>query len=77
MNHPNDNAENLNFGVEYVWNSLFAIRGGYTSAQVEEDFSAGFGLMVPLKYADFVMNYSYSNFSRLGYVNRFGIHLKF
>ncbi|MFV1981274.1 MAG: PorV/PorQ family protein, partial [Rhodothermia bacterium] len=29
LNNPNDNAESFNVGVEYVWQSLLALRTGY------------------------------------------------
>ncbi len=77
LNHPNDNAENLNFGLEYWWKNFFALRGGYVSGRVEEDYSVGFGLHLPLSIADFRLDYSFSNFGRLGNVNRFSAHLQF
>jgi len=77
LNHPNDNAENLNFGAEYAWRNIFLLRAGYKTAQVEEDISAGFGIYWPLNFIDFKLDYSYSNFGRLGYVNRFTIHMEF
>jgi len=77
LNHPNDNVENVNFGLEYWWRELFALRGGFASARTEEDFSTGFGLRVPLKAIDVGVDYSFSNFGRLGYVNRFALNIQF
>jgi len=77
LNHPNDNVENVNFGLEYWWREIFALRGGFASARTEEDFSTGFGLRVPLKGIDVGVDYSFSNFGRLGYVNRFALNIQF
>ena len=77
LNHPNDNVENVNFGLEYWWQEIFALRGGYVSARTEEDFSAGFGLRVPMKGVGIGVDYSFSNFGRLGYVNRFALNIVF
>lgn len=77
LNHPNDNSENINIGAEYGWRKTLFLRAGYKTAQVEEDISAGFGLFWPLNTMDFKLDFSYSNFGRLGAVNRFSIHLEF
>ncbi len=77
LNHPNDNNENLNLGLEYWWQNIFALRGGYVTGREEEDFSVGFGFNVPIPLADFRFDYSYSNFGRLGDVNRFSAHFQF
>ncbi|RMI09490.1 MAG: hypothetical protein D6681_07100 [Calditrichaeota bacterium] len=77
LNHPNDNTENINIGLEYSWNERIAFRGGFKTAQVEENFSAGFGLHVPISLADFRLDYAFTNFGRLGTVNRFAIQLMF
>ncbi len=77
LNHPNDNAENINLGLEYWWQNRFAIRGGYKTAQAEESYSAGFGLNFPITLADFRLDYAFTQFGRLGSVNRFAIQLLF
>lgn len=77
LNHPNDNSENINLGLEYVWNNLLALRGGYVTARTEENFSAGFGINIPLSFAGFRFDYAYSNYNRLGNANRFSVHLLF
>jgi long-subunit fatty acid transport protein len=77
LNHPNDNSENINLGLEYWWKDLFALRGGYVTARTEEDFSLGFGVHAPITMADFRLDYAFSNFGRLGNVNRFSLQLLF
>lgn len=77
LNHPNDNAENLNLGAEYGWKNMLFLRAGYKTAQVEEDVSLGFGLHAPLAGLFFKLDYSYSDFGRLGYVNRFSVQMEY
>ena len=77
LNHPNDNAENLNFGGEYWWQQRVALRAGYKTGQAEESYSLGFGVRFPISLADFALDYAFSDFGRLGYVNRFAIQLQF
>ncbi|NOX37087.1 MAG: PorV/PorQ family protein [Calditrichaeota bacterium] len=77
LDHPNDNKENINFGLEYWWNDMFALRAGYKTARVEENFSAGFGVRLPLGSTDFRLDYAFTNFGRLGYVNRFAMQFYF
>jgi len=73
LNHPNDNAENVNLGLEYGWRNYFCIRGGYKLNVDEETFSAGIGCKVPLKIIDLSFDFAYSDFGRLGNVSRFSI----
>lgn len=77
LNHPNDDNENLDFGVEYKWQRFVALRAGYQTSSEEAAFSAGGGLK--FKYAGMVANldYAFSDFGRLGNVNRFEFSLEF
>jgi long-subunit fatty acid transport protein len=77
LNHPNDNKENLNFGLEYMWRDILALRAGYKSARVEEDFSAGLGLKINTAFSNIRVDYAFTNFGRLGAVNRFSLHFEF
>jgi len=77
LNHPNDNSENFALAVEYVWNSLLSLRGGYKFNVDEQNFSLGAGVDVPISIAKFTFDYSFSNFERLGSVHRFSIILGF
>ena len=77
LNHPNDNKENINAGLEYSWRERLAFRLGYKTARVEESFSAGFGLQVPTSFANLRLDYAYTHFGRLGFVNRFSLQIQF
>lgn len=77
LNHPNDNAENVNLGVEYWWNKTLALRGGYRVNVEEESFAFGGGLNVPLNLIDLNLDFSYSDFGRLGSASRFSAKIAF
>ncbi len=77
LNHPNDNEENINIGIEYWWQGTLALRAGYKSARIEEDFSLGAGVYIPTAFSNFRVDYAFTNFGRLGYVNRFSIQFQF
>ena len=75
LNHPNDNSENLSTGVEYNWKNTFYLRGGYKFNVDEQNYSFGAGVYVPVSIANVTVDYSYSNFVRLGTAHRFSIIL--
>ncbi|MFQ5632002.1 MAG: PorV/PorQ family protein [bacterium] len=77
LNHPNDNAENVNLGVEYWWNKTLALRGGYRVNVEEETFAFGGGLNLPLNLIDLHLDFSYSDFGRLGSASRFSAKINF
>jgi hypothetical protein len=70
LNHLNDNAENVNWGIEYTWNKLLALRGGYRFNVDEESLTFGGGLMLPLSVVDLNLDVSYTEFGRLGNATR-------
>lgn len=75
LNHPNDNSENVVLGLEYMWNKMLFLRGGYKFNIDEQDFTFGAGFTAPITIAQFTLDYSFSNFSRLGSAHRFSIIL--
>ena len=77
LSHPNDNSENLNIGLEYWWNEQIALRGGYKLNVDEENLSFGAGVKTSVSGYDVAIDYSYSNFSILGNVNRFSFNIGF
>jgi long-subunit fatty acid transport protein len=80
-NHPNDNAESVNFGGEYSFNNNIFIRAGYKSAFLtnsEEGLCMGFGLRYefsPGLATSF--DYAYQDFGNLSYTQHFGIGVQF
>lgn len=77
LNHPNDNAENVGFGVEYGWNDMFTLRGGYKINVDEETFSTGIGVALPLAFASVNVDYSFARWGNLGDVHRLSMNLGF
>ena len=77
LNHPNDNSENINFGVEYRWRSVVALRGGYKINVDEESLSLGAGVKTSAGGLDLTVDYSFSSFGLLGAVNRFSFNVNF
>lgn len=75
LNHPNDNSENLSLGIEYVWNKMFFVRGGYKINVDEQNYTFGAGVNVPISIANISVDYAYANFTRLGSAHRFSIIL--
>jgi hypothetical protein len=83
LNHPNDNAEHLRFGVEYAWHNTLFLRAGLKrtigqklmgeDATSEESFGAGAGVRVPLLTKVVAADYAFVQFSRLGAVHRISI----
>jgi hypothetical protein len=62
-------------GLEYQWNKMLFLRGGYKINIDEQDFTFGAGFTVPISIAQFTLDYSFTNFSRLGSAHRFSIIL--
>lgn len=79
--HPNDNSEYVNSGLEYTWNELFFVRGGYKSL-FEEDGEQGLTLGVGINYkiigsVKVKLDYAYEDFGRLKNVQYFSLGLRF
>jgi long-subunit fatty acid transport protein len=77
LNHPNDNAENLNLGAEYSYKNFLFLRGGYKFNVDSEDFTAGVGFKTPISITKTSIDYSIANFKDLGFTHRISINLMF
>lgn len=77
LNHPNDNSENVATGLEYSWRNIVYLRGGYLFNVDEQNYSFGFGVHVPISIAMCSVDYSFTNFTKLGNSQRFSIILGF
>ncbi|MCX7878057.1 MAG: PorV/PorQ family protein [Ignavibacteria bacterium] len=77
LNHPNDNAENVNIGAEYSYKDFLFLRGGYKFNVESENYSGGLGFKVPLKITTASVDYSISNFKDLGFTHRISLNLLF
>jgi hypothetical protein len=77
LNHPNDNSESVNFGLEYSLNETLLLRGGYRLNVDEESYSFGAGLHVPTTFARLNIDVAYTDFGRLGNATRAAVLISF
>ncbi len=79
--HPNNDVESVNVGGEYVFNNMFALRGGYKSLfkdASEEGLSFGAGVNYKLLGKTTIkIDYAYQDFGVLKEVQLFTIGLGF
>ncbi len=79
--HPNDNAEYVNAGVEYIFRDLIAFRAGYRNLfepDSEQGLTAGGSLMIRIN-RDLAtkFDYAYAHFGRLTQTHWFTVNLSF
>jgi hypothetical protein len=79
--HPNDNNENVSFGLEYGFKRRFFLRGGYQAIfedQTEKGFTLGTGFIYYLSQAiPLSLDYAYADWGRLNNAHRFSIEIHF
>ncbi len=79
--HPNDNTEYINSGVEFAYDEMFFVRGGYRSLfkeNSEEGLTLGGGIKYKLTGTlKIFVNYGYADFGRLKNVQFFDVGLIF
>lgn len=79
--HPNNDYESINVGLEYEFNRIFALRGGYKSLfldETEESFSFGAGFrQLIIGNVNIQVDYSYGDFGRLKETQKFSIGVNF
>jgi hypothetical protein len=74
LNHPNDNAENLRFGLEYNYHSFLFLRIGYQLNVKDQNYpTAGIGLRLRVGRHPLMLDYSVSPHKYLGQVHRGGL----
>jgi len=81
LNHPSNNVESLDIGLEWDFRQLLVVRAGYNSMfddSSENGLSVGFGLTPRVGNSMRVgFNYAWSEWGLLGNVQRFSIDLLF
>lgn len=78
MIHPNNNLEQYNWGVEYCFNNMFFLRGGYRFNIDEGGFTVGTGVdLKVLGDRAAVIDYSFADLGILKSVHRFSLALSF
>ena len=82
-NHPNDNSERLNFGVEYWFKKMAAIRAGYKfrlgpdRSDDEEGLTLGLGIHLNFSKTMLSLDYAFADFGYLQQAHRVSLGLKF
>ncbi|MFH1008858.1 MAG: PorV/PorQ family protein [Candidatus Latescibacterota bacterium] len=71
--HPNDNLENLNFGVEYAMRDMVFVRGGYRFNTDIAGWTAGLGF----KVAKLTIDYAYTDLDYMSQAQRVSVSLAF
>jgi hypothetical protein len=80
--HPSNNSESINFGAEYVFRDVIALRTGYQSL-FERDYqnsgglTLGVGLTLYVGDTLVIFDYAYRDFGFLENVSRFSMGLRF
>jgi hypothetical protein len=74
---PRDYPEHVKAGIEYVFLNTFALRAGYVLPTDEQGLNLGVGLQQSFSGTNVGASYAYSQFGRLGNVNRIGMSLGF
>lgn len=74
LDHPNDNAESLRFGMEYQWRQLLYLRAGYKINVDEQNLpTAGIGLRMRMGRHPMRLDYAYDPVRNLGAMHRIGL----
>ncbi|RLA35956.1 MAG: hypothetical protein DRQ64_10445, partial [Gammaproteobacteria bacterium] len=76
--HPSDNLERANVGLEYALNNMFFVRGGYHLNYDTDGLAYGFGAALPTGDTTRIQaDYSAVDMEALGYVHRFTISITY
>ncbi len=76
--NTNDFSERLHFGAEYIYNDLFAVRGGYRLNYAEGNWSLGAGLTPPpVGNVRMRVDYAYVGYEFLTAPHRFTVAFAF
>jgi hypothetical protein len=82
-NHPNDNSERLNLGLEYWYRKMAAIRAGYKfrlgpdRSDDEEGLTLGLGIHLKFRQTTLSLDYAYADFEYLQNAHRVSLGLNF
>lgn len=77
LTHPSDNKERYNFGGEYWFQDMLALRAGWKLNVDEGGFTAGAGFKLPLANYTTSFDYAYNNLGKLEHVHRGSFSLNF
>ena len=75
--HPRDFGERLHLGLEYGYNQMFFLRGGYKSNYDEQSMTLGAGIDVDISDFSLGVDYSYVEFGNFDAVHIFSFDFGF
>jgi hypothetical protein len=76
--HPPDNEERANTGLEYAFNDFVLLRAGWYYRYDQQRFSVGGGLRIPTGFGEgAAFDYSYTENHDLPEVHRFSLDIRF
>ncbi|MEJ2053146.1 MAG: PorV/PorQ family protein [Calditrichaceae bacterium] len=76
-NDPVDHLLHYNIGLEYEWNNMIALRGGYKFRYDEAKSTVGFGINLETVGIDARLDYSFNDYGLLGYVHNYSLDFSF
>ena len=77
FNQPADNSLQSKIGMEWQWEKMFALRGGYNINADELKLSAGVGIITRVGGTHSTIDYTYTDGGSLGGVNRLSLGFRF
>ncbi len=78
VNDARDYKARENIGIEYGFDSMFFLRGGYKFNYDEESYTLGLGINYSIEgVGGLIVDYAYAAMNRLGQINRLSIGLSF
>ncbi len=78
MVHPNNNLEQYNLGLEYGFDQLFFLRGGYQLQADEGGMALGLGVQSPMSgKLKVLFDYSFADLGILTSAHRFSLSLRY
>ncbi|MBN1352774.1 PorV/PorQ family protein [candidate division KSB1 bacterium] len=75
--HPRDYEERLQYGLEYQYKTLFAIRGGYKANYDEQGLCGGVGMNLNIQNFKLNFDYAVNDFGLFDMVQRFSVGLAY
>lgn len=75
--HQNSYSERVNLGMEYTFQEMLSLRGGYQTNRDLASWSGGLGFSTTLSDYDIEVSYSYSRFEIFDSVNRVSLIFSF
>ncbi len=75
--HPRDYSERMHFGLEYSFNDIVFLRGGYKTNYDAEDLTLGGGFHYGINGMALTLDYSYQQFEYFDAVHMFSFDFQF